>query len=60
MGSADIVRAIAAASLGVATGSVPAVFAVFVLSATLTVFNPAGASLLPAGFTALLTPSVRA
>ena len=48
MVSADIIRAVAAVSLVVATGSVPAVFTVaFVLSAAATVFNPAAASLLP-------------
>lgn len=48
MVGADVVRAIAAASLVVVTGSLPAVFAVaFVLSAAATVFNPAAASLLP-------------
>ena len=48
MVGADIVRAFAAASLVVATGSVAAVFAVaFLLSAAATVFNPAAASLLP-------------
>ena len=48
MVSADIVRAITAASLVVVTGSVPTVFTVaFVLSAAATVFNPAAASLLP-------------
>ena len=45
---ADVLRAIAAGSLVVATGSLPAVFAVaFTLSAGAMVFNPAAASLLP-------------
>ncbi len=48
MVGADLVRAVAAGSLVLATASVPAVFAVaFVLSAAATVFNPAAASLLP-------------
>ena len=48
MVSADLVRAGAAASLILATGSVTAVFAAaFVLSAAATVFNPAATSLLP-------------
>lgn len=48
MVSADIVRAVAAGSLVVASGSLAAVFAVaFTLSAAATVFNPAASSLLP-------------
>ena len=48
MVGADLVRAGAAASLVLATTSVPAVFAVaFILSAAATVFNPAASSLVP-------------
>lgn len=48
MVGADLVRAGAAASLILATTSVPAVFAVsFILSAAATVFNPAASSLVP-------------
>lgn len=48
MVGADLVRAVAAGTLVLAAGSVPAVFAVaFVLSAAATVFNPSAASLLP-------------
>ena len=48
MVSADVIRAVAAASLIFATGSVTAVLAAaFVLSAAATVFNPAATSLLP-------------
>ena len=48
MVGADLVRAGAAASLILASRSVPAVFAVaFILSAAATVFNPAASSLVP-------------